>query len=119
MITLQEAISQPCALISVFNTPAPPESEDCLYLNIFAPAWASPVDTVEKVPVMFWIYVRWYFLHHKERESVVELDTSTSSMSLEGEANDKYSGIREGTSNLATGVCPPTTDPPLQPIKES
>lgn len=39
-----------------FNNPgyAPPaESEDCLYLNIFAPRDASPTN---KKPVLFWIF---------------------------------------------------------------
>ena len=30
-----------------------PSSEDCLYLNVWAPAW--PVPTGKKLPVMFWI----------------------------------------------------------------
>lgn len=33
--------------------PPPPESEDCLYLNVFAPQDASPTNLK---PVMFWIY---------------------------------------------------------------
>lgn len=37
-----------------FNTPAPPESEDCLSLNIFTPAGAS--SGTELKSVMFWIY---------------------------------------------------------------
>jgi len=38
-----------------FNTPPPPagESEDCLYLNVYAPPDASPSNLK---PVMFWIY---------------------------------------------------------------
>jgi carboxylesterase 2 len=38
-----------------FNNPPPPggESEDCLYLNVFAPPDASPSNLK---PVMFWIY---------------------------------------------------------------
>ncbi|KAJ6785455.1 hypothetical protein PWT90_01165 [Aphanocladium album] len=33
--------------------PAPVENEDCLYLNVFAPASASPSN---KKPVLFWIF---------------------------------------------------------------
>lgn len=40
--------------ITAFNTPAPPESEDCLSVNIFTPASAQ-VDGKLR-PVMFWIY---------------------------------------------------------------
>lgn len=40
--------------IEAFNTPAPPESEDCLSLNIFAPAEAG--SATELKSVMFWIY---------------------------------------------------------------
>jgi len=38
-----------------FNTPPPPEgeSEDCLYLNVYAPPDASPSNLK---PVLFWIY---------------------------------------------------------------
>jgi acetyl esterase/lipase len=39
--------------INVFNTPAPEESEDCLYLNVYAPASSPPP---EGRAVMFWIY---------------------------------------------------------------
>lgn len=35
----------------VFNNPQPAESEDCLYLNVFAPATDTPGKAV-----MFWIY---------------------------------------------------------------
>ncbi|KAJ7630565.1 Alpha/Beta hydrolase protein [Roridomyces roridus] len=34
----------------IFNTPAPPESEDCLFLNVWAPTNAS------NLPVVVWIY---------------------------------------------------------------
>jgi carboxylesterase type B len=37
----------------VFNSPPPQESEDCLYLNIFAPS-TTPLSG--GYPVMFWIY---------------------------------------------------------------
>lgn len=37
-------------ILQWFNTPAPPESEDCLYLNVYAPR------TKEPKPVMVWIY---------------------------------------------------------------
>jgi carboxylesterase type B len=40
----------------IFNNPGgppPAESEDCLYLNVFAPSMAPPSDGW---PVMFWIY---------------------------------------------------------------
>lgn len=40
--------------IEAFNTPAPPESEDCLHVNIFVPASAQLVTSLK--PVMFWIY---------------------------------------------------------------
>uniref|UniRef100_A0A0W0G2D3 Carboxylic ester hydrolase n=1 Tax=Moniliophthora roreri TaxID=221103 RepID=A0A0W0G2D3_MONRR len=36
----------------LFNTPPPPESEDCLFLNVWAP---SDSDSTLK-PVLFWIY---------------------------------------------------------------
>ncbi|KAH0132935.1 alpha/beta-hydrolase, partial [Aureobasidium melanogenum] len=38
----------------VFNNPPPQESEDCLYLNIFAPATQS--EDSKGRAVMFWIY---------------------------------------------------------------
>ncbi|KAK4505975.1 hypothetical protein PRZ48_003940 [Zasmidium cellare] len=37
----------------VFNNPAPEESEDCLYLNVYAPSSPPPADGRA---VMFWIY---------------------------------------------------------------
>jgi carboxylesterase type B len=37
-------------ILKWFNTPAAPESEDCLYLNVYAP------KTKEPKPVMVWIY---------------------------------------------------------------
>ncbi|KAF1834105.1 alpha/beta-hydrolase [Decorospora gaudefroyi] len=37
----------------VFNNPAPVESEDCLYLNVYAPS--TPAGGAGR-PVMFWIY---------------------------------------------------------------
>lgn len=40
--------------ITAFNTPAPPESEDCLSVNIFTPASAQTDGNLR--PVMFWIY---------------------------------------------------------------
>lgn len=39
-----------------FNNPGygqPPENEDCLYLNVFAPQDASPQNLK---PVLFWIF---------------------------------------------------------------
>jgi carboxylesterase type B len=39
--------------MELFNTPAPTESEDCLYLNIYAPSTSAPEGGW---PVMFWIY---------------------------------------------------------------
>ncbi|KAK4555192.1 hypothetical protein LTR86_007488 [Recurvomyces mirabilis] len=38
---------------AVFNNPAPKESEDCLYLNVYAPSTPAPADGRA---VMFWIY---------------------------------------------------------------
>ncbi|KAF2759424.1 cholinesterase [Pseudovirgaria hyperparasitica] len=38
---------------TLFNNPPPPENEDCLYLNVFAPA--SPAPPGGRA-VMFWIY---------------------------------------------------------------
>lgn len=38
---------------AVFNNPPPEESEDCLYLNIYAPA--TPPGGAGRA-VMFWIY---------------------------------------------------------------
>lgn len=35
------------------NLPPPAESEDCLYLNVFAPQSASPSNTKS---VMFWLF---------------------------------------------------------------
>ncbi|KAJ6572144.1 Alpha/Beta hydrolase protein [Mycena capillaripes] len=35
----------------LFNTPPPPENEDCLFLNVWAPA-----STGESLPVVIWIY---------------------------------------------------------------
>lgn len=41
--------------MAAFNTPAPPESEDCLSVNVYAPA--LPYNGGNKLrPVMFWIY---------------------------------------------------------------
>ncbi|KXT17296.1 hypothetical protein AC579_520 [Pseudocercospora musae] len=37
----------------VFNNPKPEESEDCLYLNVYAPSSPAPCDGR---PVMVWIY---------------------------------------------------------------
>lgn len=37
----------------VFNNPAPEESEDCLYLNVYAPSSPAPAGGRS---VMFWIY---------------------------------------------------------------
>lgn len=37
----------------ILNTPAFPESEDCLYLNIWAPSKPAPP---EGFPVFYWIY---------------------------------------------------------------
>ena len=37
----------------VFNNPPPAESEDCLYLNVYAPSTPAPADGRA---VMFWIY---------------------------------------------------------------
>ncbi|CAG8952995.1 hypothetical protein HYFRA_00003185 [Hymenoscyphus fraxineus] len=38
---------------TLFNNPAPEESEDCLYLNIFAPTTTPPPGGF---PVIFWVY---------------------------------------------------------------
>lgn len=38
---------------AVFNTPAPEESEDCLYLNVYAPSTPAPADGRA---VLYWIY---------------------------------------------------------------
>lgn len=37
----------------VFNNPPPIESEDCLYLNVYAPSGSPPLGGF---PVMVWIY---------------------------------------------------------------
>ncbi|KAK8221113.1 Carboxylesterase [Phyllosticta capitalensis] len=37
----------------LFNTPPPPESEDCLYINVYTPSTPAPS---EGRAVMFWIY---------------------------------------------------------------
>jgi carboxylesterase type B len=39
--------------MNLFNKPAPEESEDCLYLNVWSPATTPPTGGF---PVMFWIY---------------------------------------------------------------
>ncbi|KAI0288311.1 Alpha/Beta hydrolase protein [Russula brevipes] len=44
---IAQAITQP-----IYNTPAPPESEDCLFLNVWTPA---PISGPLK-PVIVWIY---------------------------------------------------------------
>ncbi|KAK6431437.1 hypothetical protein LTR95_012405 [Oleoguttula sp. CCFEE 5521] len=38
---------------AIFNNPAPQESEDCLYLNVYAPSTPAPADGRS---VMYWIY---------------------------------------------------------------
>ena len=38
---------------ALFNNPAPPESEDCLYLNVYAPSTPAPADGRA---VLYWIY---------------------------------------------------------------
>lgn len=38
----------------VFNNPPPEESEDCLYLNVYAPS--TPSNNLNGRTVMFWIY---------------------------------------------------------------
>lgn len=40
---------------AVFNNPPPEESEDCLYLNVFAPKKAWDFDK-PPYPVLFWMY---------------------------------------------------------------
>jgi carboxylesterase type B len=40
-------------VIQAFNNEHPPESEDCLYLNVYAPSSLPPLGGY---PVMFWIY---------------------------------------------------------------
>ncbi|KAG7094923.1 hypothetical protein E1B28_005729 [Marasmius oreades] len=37
----------------LYNTPPPPEDEDCLFLNVWVP---SPITTSELKPVVIWIY---------------------------------------------------------------
>jgi carboxylesterase type B len=39
--------------IAVFNTPPVPESEDCLYLNVYAPNKRAPAGGW---PVMYWLF---------------------------------------------------------------
>lgn len=39
--------------MAVFNAADPPESEDCLYLNVYAPSSLPPLGGFA---VMFWIY---------------------------------------------------------------
>lgn len=38
----------------IFNHPAPEESEDCLYLNVYAPRPSS--NSIAGKTVLFWIY---------------------------------------------------------------
>lgn len=40
---------------AVFNDPPPPESDDCLYLNVFAPRKERRSDE-KPYPVLYWLY---------------------------------------------------------------
>ena len=55
---IQQFVDPPRArefVTNVYNNPAPPESEDCLYLNVWAPANATNKPE-GGWPVLFWIY---------------------------------------------------------------
>lgn len=55
---IQQFVDPPRArefITSVYNSAAPPESEDCLYLNVWTPANATNKPQ-GGWPVMFWIY---------------------------------------------------------------
>ncbi|KAF2278013.1 alpha/beta-hydrolase [Westerdykella ornata] len=54
-VFVQSPVSSRDFTRAVFNNPAPAESEDCLYLNVFAPrkAW-DPAHP--PYPVLFWMY---------------------------------------------------------------
>ncbi|KAF2876612.1 Alpha/Beta hydrolase protein [Massariosphaeria phaeospora] len=40
----------------VFSSPRPDESEDCLYINVFAPNKSCNATAEEPLPVLYWLY---------------------------------------------------------------
>lgn len=53
MLMLPDPLAAAQVTQLIFNQPAPTESEDCLYLNVYAPA--TPAGSAGRA-VMFWIY---------------------------------------------------------------
>ncbi|TKA21640.1 hypothetical protein B0A50_08816, partial [Salinomyces thailandicus] len=83
---------------SVFNNPAPPESEDCLYLNVYAPSTPAPADGRA---VMFFLY-----------GGSLQFGTA-GQITYDGSAFASYEDVIVVTTNYRTNVFGFPTSPEL------